>query len=146
MARGEITEADLFDENYREVPGSNPPQYMTRFTEFCDRVLPPIQDPVARSDSRYRAVCAVDRNGYMPTHQPEYSKPQGPDPAWNAANCRNRIRFNDRTNIAASSNRKPILLQTFHRKMGATSVMLKDASVPVVIRGRHWGALRVVFA
>jgi methyl-accepting chemotaxis protein len=146
LARGEMTEADLFDDNYRKIPGSNPAQYLTRFTEFCDRVLRPIQDPAAASDQRIAALCAVDRNGYMPTHQPQYSKPQGSDPLWNAANCRNRIKFDDRTAVAASSNRKPILLQTFHRKMGDRNVMMKDASTPIIIRGRHWGALRVVFS
>ena len=65
---------------------------------------------------------------------------------WNAANCRNRIKFSDRTAMAASQNRKPILLQTFNRKMGDRTVTMKDASVPVIVRGRHWGALRVVFA
>ena len=146
LARGEISEADLFDENYRQISGSNPPQFQTRFTEFCDKVLPAIQDPVAASLKNVGAVCAVDRNGYMPTHQPQFSKPQGPDPVWNAANCRNRIKFSDRTAMAASQNRKPILLQTFNRKLGDRTVTMKDASVPVIVHGRHWGALRVVFA
>ncbi len=146
LASGQISEADLFDENYRQVSGSNPPQFLTRFTEFCDRVLPSIQDPVATALKNVGAVCAVDRNGYMPSHQPQYSKPQGPDPVWNAANCRNRIKFSDRTAMAASQNRKPILLQTFNRKLGDRTVTMKDASVPVLVRGRHWGALRVVFS
>ena len=146
LARGEITEADLFDENYHQVAGSNPPQFTTRFTEFCDRVLPGIQDPVATSLKNIGAVCSVDRNGYMPSHQPQYCQPQGPDPVWNAANCRNRIKFSDRTAMAASQNRKPILLQTFNRKMGDRTVTMKDASVPVIVRGRHWGALRVVYS
>ena len=146
LARGEITETDLFDEDYRQVPSSNPPQYLTRFTEFCDRVLPPIQDPVATALKNVGAVCSVDRNGYMPSHQPQYCKPQGPDPVWNAANCRNRIKFTDRTAMAASQNRKPVLLQTFNRKMGDRTVTMKDASVPVIVRGRHWGALRVVYS
>ena len=146
LACGQISEADLFDETYRQIPGSNPPQFLSRFTEFCDRVLPAIQDPVASSLKNVGAVCAVDRNGYMPSHQPQFSKPQGADPVWNAANCRNRIRFSDRTAMAASQNRKPILLQTFNRKLGDRTVTMKDASVPVVVRGRHWGALRVVFS
>jgi len=146
LAKGEITQADLFDENYVQVPGSNPAQYTTRFTAFCDRVLPPIQDPVAASLKNCAALCSVDRNGYMPTHQPQYSKPQGSDPVWNAANSRNRIKFSDRTAMASSQNRKPILLQTFNRKMGDRTVTMKDASVPVVVSGRHWGTLRVVFA
>ena len=146
LASGAISESDLFDENYRQIPGSNPAQYLTRFTEFCDKVLPAIQDPVASSLKGVGAVCSVDRNGYMPTHQPQFSKPQGPDPVWNATNCRNRIKFTDRTAMAASQNRKPILLQTFNRKLGDRTVTMKDTSVPVVIRGRHWGALRVVFS
>jgi methyl-accepting chemotaxis protein len=145
LETGQITERDLFDENYSQVPGSNPPQYLTRFTEFCDRVLPPIQDPVA-ARLNAMAVCSVDRNGYMVSHQPQYSKPQGPDPVWNAANCRNRIKFNDYTALAAAHNRKPILLQTFNRKMGDRTLTVKDASVPIIVKGRHWGALRVVFS
>ena len=42
IRRREITVAQLFDENYREIPGSNPPQYMTAYTTFTDRLLPPI--------------------------------------------------------------------------------------------------------
>jgi methyl-accepting chemotaxis protein len=141
----QISENDLFDETYQQISGSNPPQYLTRFTAFCDKVLPPIQDPVAARLSAM-AVCSVDRNGYMVSHQPQYSKPQGSDPNWNAANCRNRIKFNDYTALAAAHNRKPILLQTFNRKMGDRTLTVKDASVPIIIKGRHWGALRIVFS
>ncbi len=146
LARKEISAEELFDENYQQIAGTNPPQYMTRFTMFCERVLAPILDPVAASLNNCAAFCAVDRNGYMPTHQPQYSKPQGPDPVWNAANSRNRIKFNDRTAMAASRNRDPILLQTFNRKMGDRTVTMKDASVPIIVNGRHWGALRIVFS
>ncbi len=143
---GEVTEADLFDEDYRPIPGSDPAQYTTRFLAFCDKVLPPVQNPVAAGLRNCAAVCAVDRNGYMPSHQPEYSQPQRSDPVWNAAHSRNRIKFSDRTAMAASQNRKPVLLQTFNRKLGDHTVTMKDASVPIVVRGRHWGALRVVFS
>jgi methyl-accepting chemotaxis protein len=141
----QISESELFDESYQQISGSNPPQYLTRFTTFCDKVLPPIQDPVASRLSAM-AVCSVDRNGYMVSHQPQYSKPQGADPVWNAANCRNRIKFNDYTALAAAQNRKPILLQTFNRKMGDRTLTVKDASVPIIVKGRHWGALRIVFS
>src|SRR6185295_4178381 len=43
IRRGEITEAQLFDENYREIRGTNPQQYLTNYVDFTDRVLPPIQ-------------------------------------------------------------------------------------------------------
>ncbi|WP_316231603.1 methyl-accepting chemotaxis protein [Bradyrhizobium sp. SZCCHNR1051] len=145
--RGEITLADLMDESYREIPGTNPKQYMTRYVEFTDRVLPAIQDPIQGSDPRIVFCVAWARGGYLPTHNPNYRKPQGPDPVWNNANCRNRRLFDDRAvkKVAAASN-KPFLLQTYRRDMGGGQfVLMKDLSAPIVIKGRHWGAFRMGF-
>ncbi len=145
--RGEITLADLMDEAYREIPGTNPKQYMTRYVEFTDRVLPDIQDPIQSSDPRIVFCVAWARGGYLPTHNPNYRKPQGPDPVWNNANCRNRRLFEDRAvkKVAAASNR-PFLLQTYRRDMGGGQfVLMKDLSAPIFIKGRHWGAFRMGF-
>jgi len=79
-----------------EIPGTNPKQFLTDYVQFTDRVLPPIQDPVQKADPRIVFCVAWAKGGYLPTHNPDYSKPQGKDPAWNAANCRNRRLFNDR--------------------------------------------------
>jgi methyl-accepting chemotaxis protein len=143
---GEIRLDDLFDETYRPISGTNPQQVMTRFTAFTDKVLPAIQEPVLKRDSRIVFCAAVDRNGYLPTHNRIYSQPQSDDPVWNAANCRNRRIFNDRTGLAAGRNRRKFLLQTYRRDMGnGTFVLMKDASVPIKVQGRHWGGLRVAF-
>ncbi|NPU64889.1 methyl-accepting chemotaxis protein [Bradyrhizobium sp. 83012] len=145
--RGEIALADLMDESYREIPGTNPKQYLTRYVEFTDRVLPAIQDPIQGSDPRIVFCVAWARGGYLPTHNPNYRKPQGPDPVWNNANCRNRRLFEDRAvkKVAAASN-KPFLLQTYRRDMGGGQfVLMKDLSAPIFIKGRHWGAFRMGF-
>jgi methyl-accepting chemotaxis protein len=144
LARGDISEADLFDEDYKPVPGSDPAQVTTRFVALTDRLLPPVQERLLGFDPRVVFAAAVDRNGYLPTHNLKFSKPQGPDPVWNAANCRNRRIFNDRTGLAAGRNTKPFLLQTYRRDMGGgTFALMKDLSVPIRVRGRHWGALRL---
>jgi methyl-accepting chemotaxis protein len=144
LARGEITEAQLFDERYREIAGSNPKQYFTDYVAFTDRVLPPIQDPLQRSDPRIVFCVAWARGGYLPTHNPNYRQPQGKDPAWNAAHCRNRRLFRDRAVQKVARNTKPFLLQTYRRDMGAGNfVLLKDVSSPIWVRGRHWGAFRI---
>jgi methyl-accepting chemotaxis protein len=144
--RGEITEAQLFDERYREIPGTNPKQYLTEYVRFTDRILPPIQDPVQKSDPRIIFSVAWAKGGYLPTHNPEYSKPQGRDPVWNAANCRNRRVFNDRAVKKVAQNTKRFLLQTYRRNMGGGKFMLmKDLSAPIFVRGRHWGAFRIGF-
>jgi len=80
----------------------------------------------------------------LPTHNEIFSKPQGKDPQWNDANCRNRRIFNDRTGLAAAQNIKPFLVQTYRRKMSAgTYVTMKDVSAPIWVRNRHWGGFRI---
>lgn len=146
LASGEITLEDLFDEDYQVIEGTDPVQYRTRFVEFTDRVLPDIQEPVLDFDPAVVACAAIDRNGYLPTHNLKFSKPQRKDdPAWNAANSRNRRIFNDRTGLRAARNTKPFLLQTYRRdNLGSKGyVIMKDISVPIYIAGRHWGAMRL---
>jgi methyl-accepting chemotaxis protein len=144
IARGEITLDQLMDENYREIPGTDPKQYLTDYVAFTDRVLPPIQDPIQKSDSRIVFCVAWARGGYLPTHNPNYRLPQGPDPVWNNANCRNRRLFNDRAVKKVAASTRPSLVQTYRRDMGGGQfVLMKDVSSPIIVRGRHWGALRM---
>jgi methyl-accepting chemotaxis protein len=146
VAGGEISMADLFDENYVPVPRTDPPQHTTHFLALTDRRLPPVQEPLLSADPRITFCAAVDRNGYLPTHNKIYSKPQGPDPVWNTGNCRNRRIFNDRTGLSAGRSTRPLLLQTYRRDMGGGNyVLMKDASVPIIVRGRHWGGFRIGF-
>jgi len=146
IARGEISLDQLMDENYREIPGTDPKQYLTDYVEFTDRILPPIQDPLQKSDSRIVFCVAWARGGYLRTHNPNYRKPQGADPVWNNANCRNRRLFNDRAVKKVAANTRPFLLQTYRRDMGGGNfVLMKDLSSPIFVRGRHWGAFRMGF-
>jgi methyl-accepting chemotaxis protein len=146
IERGEIRLEQLMDENYREIPGTNPKQYLSEYLSFTDRILPPIQDPIQKSDPRIVFCVAWARTGYLPTHNPNYSLPQGPDPVWNNANCRNRRLFNDRNVQKIGKNTKPFLLQTYRRDMGGGKfVLMNDLSSPIFIRGRHWGAFRMGF-
>jgi methyl-accepting chemotaxis protein len=146
IERGEITLDLLMDENYREVPGTDPKQYLTNYVEFTDRILPPIQDPLQKADARIVFCVAWAKGGYLPTHNPNYRLPQGRDPIWNNANCRNRRLFNDRAVKKVAANRKPFLLQTYRRDMGGGNfVLMKDVSSPILVRDRHWGAFRMGF-
>jgi methyl-accepting chemotaxis protein len=146
IERGEIRIEQLMDENYREIPGTDPKQYLTDYVEFTDRLLPPIQDPIQKSDPRIVFCVAWAKGGYLPTHNPNYRLPQGPDPVWNNANCRNRRLFNDRAVKKVAANTKPFLLQTYRRDMGGGNfVLMKDLSSPIYVRGRHWGAFRMGF-
>lgn len=143
---GRITLADLFDERYEPIPGSDPVQHTTRFTALTDALLPALQEPIVASLPNVVFCAAVDRNGYLPTHNKTFSRPQGPDPVWNAANCRNRRMFADRTGLAAGRSQRRFLLQTYRRDMGGGQfVLMNDLSAPIVVGGRHWGGLRIAY-
>jgi methyl-accepting chemotaxis protein len=141
-----LTLEQMFDTQYNPVPGSAPEQVTTAFTTLTDAILPPIQEPVLDMDPRIVFCAAVDRNGYLPTHNLKFSQPLSDDPVWNAGNCRNRRIFDDRVGLKSGRNQKPFLLQVYRRDMGGGAfVMMKDLSAPITVQGRHWGGLRLAY-
>jgi len=145
---GQISEADLFDEGYRAVDGTNPQQHTTRFCQLTDRLFPQVQEKALGFSDKIVFCIAADRNGYIATHNRKYCQPQRPgDTVWNTANSRYRRIFNDRTGLASARNTKSFLLQTYRRDMGGGRfVLLKEAAAPIMVNGRHWGGLRLAFS
>jgi len=144
IRKGALSAADMFDEHYQPIPGTNPEQFMAKCTPYCDKVLPDVLENLLTLSPKVVFSVATDRKGYIPTHNRKFSKPQGSDPVWNQANSRNRRFFTGRTEWAAINNRKPFLLQTYRRDMGGGNfTVMKDLSVPLFVNGKHWGALRI---
>ena len=144
VRRGDISFDDLFDTNYRPVPRSNPEQFTTLALPLLETLLPPILEPGLTADSRIAYCAAVDRNGYVPVHDKSHSEAQGDDPERNLRTSRNRRIFDDRAGLAAARNLHGVLVQTYPRHIGSAEVeMMKDLSAPIMVQGRHWGALRI---
>ena len=141
-----VSLADLFDEQYRPIPGTQPQQHTTRFVDLADRLFPQVQERMLSLSPKVVFCIAVDRNGYVPTHNRKYCHPQRGDVAWDTANSRYRRIFNDRTGLASARNQRPFLLQTYRRDMGGGNfVVMKEAAAPITVAGRHWGGLRLAF-
>lgn len=146
VARGEITVSALMDQRYRPIEGTNPAQFLAPYTTLTDRLFPPVQEAAASFASNVVFCAAVDKNGYLPTHNAKFSHPQSGDPVWNAANCRNRRMFDDRVGLKAGRSTAPFLLQVYRRDMGGGNfVMMKDLSAPIYVNGQHWGGLRLAY-
>lgn len=147
LASGRIDMAALFDEQYRPIAGTAPAQHLTRFNELADQLFPAVQERMLKFSDKVVFCIAVDRNGYVSTHNKAYCQPQrAGDLAWNTAHSRYRRIFNDRTGLASARNQRPFLLQTYRRDMGGGKfVLLKEASAPITVKGRHWGGLRLAF-
>jgi len=147
VAQGRLTQAQLFDERYQAIPGSQPQQHTAAFNELTDALFPTFQEAALKALPQIVFCIAADRNGYISTHNRAYCQAQRPgDVAWNTAHSRWRRIFNDRTGLASARNTRPFLLQTYRRDMGGGNfVLLKEASAPIQVGGRHWGGLRLAY-
>ncbi len=142
IARIQQQGVQVFDTSYRQIPGTDPPKYATQYDRHFEQLLQPIYDEVlTRTPGAIFALC-VDSNGYGPTHNSKYSRPLTGDHAVDLANSRDKRIFNDPTGLRAARNREEFLLQTYMRDTGE---ILSDLSMPILIDGRHWGAIRIGF-
>ena len=147
LKEGCVSQHDLFDTDYQPIPGTDPQQYSTRYLPLLDEVLPEMLERFRTLDSRMAFCIVVDRNGYLPVHNRDFSHPQrAGDPAWNMAHSRNRMIFDSRAGLCAARNTRPYLVQSNPRHMGGgIVVMMKEAASPIRVAGRHWGGLRMAY-
>jgi len=134
-----ITIGDLFDEDYVAIPKTYPPKFKTRFDTLLDKKIQAFEDSMI-TDYRIQFAIAVDRNGYLPTHNSKFSKPLTGDPEKDIANNRGKRFFNDPIGLAAAKNTAAILVQPYQRDNGD---QMCDFAVPIFVKGKHWGAFRV---
>ncbi|GAA4740634.1 methyl-accepting chemotaxis protein [Sphingomonas daechungensis] len=142
---GEISIGEVFDRDYKLIPGTNPEQYDTAFCAFADKYVQPILDRVKGSDDRLIGSAITDVNGYLPTHLTERSHTPGPDPVWNDAHCRNKRIFMDDTTQAAIDSEKPAMLATYRMELGDKFIPVKNVFVPLWIKGRRWGNYELAY-
>ncbi len=137
LATGQLTPEQVFDTAYQPIPGTNPQKYHTAYDAFTDRALQKLLD-AALLDADVVFAIAIDRNGYVPTHNSKYGM-QVTDPGLN----RTKRLFDDAVALAAARNSSGMLRQVYKRDTGET---MWDISAPVVVNGRQWGGLRVGFS
>jgi methyl-accepting chemotaxis protein len=138
--QGRVSLEDLFDRSYQPIPNTQPAKFQTRFDRYTDQVLPAIQEPLlARHEGLVFAI-ACTQEGYVPTHNKIFSQPLTGDPQVDTVNNRTKRKFSDRTGIRCGSHQQPVLLQTYTRDTGE---LMHDLSVPIMLKGRHWGGLRL---
>jgi len=140
---GRFTLAELFDENYVPIPGTDPQKYHTRYDSFMDETILALEDEFLTKDSQVVYAVLADRNGYVPTHNSIYSKPLTGDREKDLVGNRTKRFFNDERGIAAARNRQGVLMQVYNRDTGAKNW---DISAPVYVKGKHWGGFRIGYA
>ncbi|WP_430539931.1 methyl-accepting chemotaxis protein [Pseudomonas arsenicoxydans] len=138
--QGRVSLDDLFDRNYQAIPNTSPAKFQTRFDRYTDQVLPTIQEPLLPRHEGLVFAIACTQQGYVPTHNKVFSQPLTGDAKVDTLQNRTKRKFADRTGIRCGSHQQPVLLQTYTRDTGE---LMHDLSVPILVKGRHWGGLRL---
>jgi methyl-accepting chemotaxis protein len=140
LAKKEVSPERLFSFLYYPLPDTDPPKFTTDYDKLSDRDIQAIEEEILAQASTIIYTVMVDKNGYLPTHNQRYSQPLTGNKASDLVNNRTKRIFSDRTGLLAAQNTEPFLIQKYQRDTGET---MADLSVPIMIGGKHWGAVRI---
>lgn len=140
IATGTISREDLFSDQYKPVANSKPQKFTSRFDGYTDRVLPALQEAFLGKNPDASYAIAIDRRGYVPTHNNRFCQPLTGNPEKDLVGNRTKRIFDDKTGARCGSHTKLVLVQTYKRDTGE---VMHDLSVPIYVGGQHWGGFRV---
>ena len=140
IATAETTEDRVFSFLYFPIPRTDPAKFHTAWDALSDRDIQPIEEGLLSRSSAIAYTVLVDRFGYLPTHNQRYSQPLTGNLAVDLVNNRTKRIFGDKTGLSAARSTAPFYIQQYQRDTGE---VMADLSVPVTVRGRHFGAVRI---
>ena len=134
---------EMFDHNYRPIPDTKPEKFTVGYGPRFENEIQAFYDRCKERFPTTRYTLAVDLNGYIYVHHAAVSQPLSGDFNHDLLNSRNQRFFTDNENeIRRAKNTAPFLLQTYVRDTGE---ILCDLSLPIFIKGRHWGGFIMGF-
>lgn len=133
---------NLFDQNYKLIPGTDPKQYTTSYTERFAQICQEECDALTKGTRGGKVTFIVDSKGYCPVNNSWVSKKPTGERAIDLPVCRNKRMFADPIGLRAAANQQRFLLQTYLRDTGE---IMTEIDVPFFFEGRHWGNLRMGF-
>jgi methyl-accepting chemotaxis protein len=139
-ASKEITEEKLFATLYYPMPKTSPPRYNTDWDRLSDRDILGLEEAVLTRSSAILFAILIDKNGYVPSHNRRFAQPLTGNRAVDLVNSRTKMINLHQTSLAAAHNQAAFLFQRYPRDTGEVIV---DLSVPVLVHGVHWGAVRI---
>ena len=140
IANGEISAEAFFDQNYKQVEGSNPPRYRTALSDWADKNWRPLMDDMLVNGSGAKMCSPADMKGFLPTHISDRSRQPTGDLQHDTKYCRNgRILFGPIDRKAKTSD-APYMMAVYRQEGdGQTYDVVRNVYVPLYIAGRRWG-------
>lgn len=131
---------NIFDQDYRQVAGSNPPKYNVSWGDAYDRACQKLLDDCLADIPGAAFAVGMARDSYLSAHNTKFSKPLTGNYETDLAGNRTRRKFERPPEKRAAANTEAFLLQTYLRDTGE---VLCDLSMPIHVAGRFWGNVRV---
>jgi methyl-accepting chemotaxis protein len=146
LADGSLTLAQLFDSDYRLVPGSNPERYRTGLSDWADTHWRPLFDRIVTAHPGIKMSSAADMNGFLPTHITDRSRAPTGDLAHDTQYCRNGRIILEAEDKVAKQSTAPFFMCVYRQEGDGTNyVVVRNVYTPVHFGGRRWGDLEVAY-
>ena len=144
ISNREIEESSLFDFSYIKIKDTNPQQYTTKFSKFCDKNLPEIQEI---DNPRIASCVTIDKNGYVPRHiNARHNLPIVGHEHINMLNSRSLRIYKDLPTVRCISNRNKFIFQNYAIPyLGGQIAFIKECAAPIFVCNQYWGAFRVTY-
>jgi hypothetical protein len=134
------TEDKVFSRLYYPIAKTDPLKFNTPYDTLADRDLVPIEDKALARSPTWQYAIITDINAYVPAHNTRFAKPLTGITAQDYNDNRTKRMFGDLASLSAARSEKPFLIQPVHLETGD---LIYDLSVPVTVRGKHWGCARI---
>lgn len=147
IADGSLKMDALFDVDYQQVEGSNPPRYKTRLTEWAERNWQPVIEAVkAQRPDAILSCVPTSRKGFLPIHLKAFSKAPTGDLAHDTRYCRNgRLMFEGVDVVAKASEQDYMMAVYRHEGDGKNYNIVRNVYVPLRINGQRWGDFELAY-
>ncbi len=142
LAAGEVSEDRLWSALYYPIEKTDPPKFNTDWDRLSDRDVLPLEEAALARSAAIVYVVLTDRNGYVPSHNTRYAQTLTGNISVDWTGNRTKRIFNNHVEIAAARSAAPYIFQKYARDNGE---ILEDLGVPVMVRGKQFGAIRLGF-
>ncbi|WP_443969525.1 methyl-accepting chemotaxis protein [Sphingobium sp. CR28] len=145
IASGEISTAEIFSEDYRPIPGTNPQLYEHPIQKILVPLARPHQE-AARELQGFFGMTFTDRNSFGAVAMPERAQRQRPgDAAWNQERARQGMIFDFPDTRVQCRITEPFHLKAYRRETVDGILLLKQVIASIHVGGRHWGILQLAY-
>jgi methyl-accepting chemotaxis protein len=135
-----ISEPRMFARLYFPVAKTDPQKYTTPYDTLADRDLVGPEDKALGRSPLFQYAILTDINGYIPAHNARFAQALTGNMAQDYIYNRTKRMMGDVASLAAARNEARYLAQRVRLETGD---VIFEVSVPVMVRGKHWGCARI---